>query len=111
MDLLADHALLIGGGLLLILGFLLWRRMSHHDLKGAAIDSAWQIARGRRTATNPTPIETKLRDIGAAATMTGKASRAAGTVIAHFVAQVVSLMALVMMLAGLLLLAAGIWWR
>jgi hypothetical protein len=103
--------LLSGGGLLLILGFLLWRRMNRYDLKGVAIDSAWQLARGRRTVGNPTPIEAKLHNIGAAATVTGKATRAAGTVIAHFAAQVLGVVALVMMLAGLLLLAAGIWWR
>ena len=111
MSFLANHALLIHGAALLVLGFLIWRRMSHYDLKGAAIDSAWQLARGRRSAENPTPIEAKVRDIGAAATMTGKATRAAGTVIGHFAAQIVSLVALVMMLAGVLLVAAGIWWR
>ena len=111
MSFVAEHGLLIGGAVLLVLGFLLWRRMSHYDLQGAAIDSAWQLARGRRSAENPTPIEAKLRDIGSAATMTGKATRAAGTVIGHFVAQVMSIVALVMILAGLLLAAAGIWWR
>jgi hypothetical protein len=111
MSILANPGLLIGGAVVLILGFLLWRRMSHYDLKGAAIDSVWQLARGRRTAENPTPIEAKLHDIGSATTVTGKATRAAGTVIGHFVAQVLSLVALVMMLAGVLLVAAAIWWR
>jgi hypothetical protein len=111
MDILADNGLLIGGGVLLILGFLLWQRMSRYDLKGAAIDSAWHVALGRRTAERPTPIEEKLHGIASAETMTGKATRAAGTVIGHFIAQVVSLIALVMMLVGLVLIAAGIWWR
>lgn len=110
-DFLANHGLLIGGGVLLILGFLLWQRMSRYDLKGAAIDSAWHVALGRRTAESPTPIEEKFHDIASAQTVTGKATRAAGTVIGHFVAQVVSLIALVMMLIGVLLLALGIWWR
>ncbi|HXF53156.1 MAG TPA: hypothetical protein VNK52_03435 [Hyphomicrobiaceae bacterium] len=111
MNFLADHPLAIAGALLLIAGFLIWRRMDRYDLKGAAIDSAWQFVRGRRTSENPTPIEAKLRDIGAASTVTGKASRAAGTVIAHFMAQVIGIAALVMMLIGLLLLAFDIWWR
>jgi hypothetical protein len=85
--------------------------MSRYDLKGAAIDSAWHVALGRRTAERRTPIEEKLHDIASAETMTGKATRAAGTVIGHFIAQVVSLIALVMMLVGLVLIAAGIWWR
>lgn len=111
MSVVTNPGLLIAGVAVLLLGFLLWRRMSRYDLKGAAIDSAWQLARGRRTAENPTPIEAKLRDIGSAATVTGKARRAASTVIGHFVAQVLSLVALVMMLAGAALVAAGIWWR
>jgi len=111
MGFFAEHALAMAGGLLLIAGFLIWRRMGRYDLKGAAMESAWQLVRGRRTTGNPTPIEAKLREIGAASTVTGKASRAAGTVIAHFLAQVISIVALVTMLVGLLLLAFGIWWR
>ena len=36
-------------------------RVSRYDLKDAAIDSAWTLARGRRTAENPTALEAKYQ--------------------------------------------------
>lgn len=103
---------LFGTGLALVaIGVAIWWRTSRYDLKGVAIDSAWHLARGKRTAESPTEIETRLRDIAAAPTVAGKAGRAAGTVIGHFVAQVLSVVALVLVLGGGVLAAIGIWWR
>jgi hypothetical protein len=79
-------------------------------LKGAAFDSAWQVARGKRTAENPTEIEKRLGEIGSEATVTGKAKRAAGTVIGHFAAQVLGVVAWLMLFAGAALAAAGYFW-
>jgi hypothetical protein len=98
-----------GGGLALLAAFIMWR-ISSYDLSGAAFDSAWQLARGR-TAENPTAIEQKLRDINAEASVTGKAKRAAGTVLGHFIAKVLGTVAMLMLAVGLGLLAAGILWR
>ncbi len=103
---------LFGAGLALaVIGIAIWWRTSRYDLKGVAIDSAWHVARGKRTAENPTEIESRLRDIAAAPTVLGKAGRAAGTVVGHFVAQVLGVVALILVLGGALLAAAGIWWR
>ena len=71
-----------------MLAILIMWRTSRYDLKGAAFDSAWQVARGKRTAENPTEIEKRLGEITSEASVTGKATRAAGTVIGHFAAQV-----------------------
>lgn len=103
--------LLIWGGGFVAAGFLIWWWVSRYDLKEAAIESAWQLARGRRTAENPTAIEDRLHQIGAEATVAGKARRAAGTVAGHFFAQVMGLVALVMMLAGAALALLGWFWR
>ena len=84
---------------------------SAYDLKDAAIDSAWTLARGKRTAENPTALEAKYRDIQSQPTWTGKATRTAGTVAGHFIAQVLGVAALIMMLAGLALGVAGYLWR
>ena len=102
--------MLAGAGLVLV-GILLWRWSSRHDLKEAAIESAWTLALGRRTADNPTAIEAKLRDIRSQSTLTGKATKTAGTAVAHLLAQAAGLVALVLVLAGLALAGAGFFWR
>ncbi len=103
--------LIVTGAALLLIGVLLRRWSARHDLKGAAIQSAWTLARGKRTADNPTAIEAKLRDIQSQATLTGKATRTAGTAIAHLLAQGAAVAALVLIVAGLALAAAGYLWR
>jgi hypothetical protein len=102
--------MLVGAGVVLI-GILMRRWAQRYDLKEAALDSAWTLLRGRRTAENPTALEGKLRDIQAQPTWTGKAGKAAGTAVAHGLAQVGQAMVLVLILAGLALVAAGFIWR
>ena len=59
--------LMLAGAALVLFGGLLRWRVSHYDLKDAAIDSAWTLARGKRTAENPTALEAKYREIRSAA--------------------------------------------
>jgi hypothetical protein len=103
--------IMLAGVALILLGFLIRWKVSSYDLKDAAIDSAWTLARGRRTAENPTALETKFKDIQSQPTWTGKAGKTAGTVVGHFVAQVLGVAALAMMLAGLALAVGGYLWR
>ena len=86
-------------------------RVSRYDLKDAAIDSAWTLARGKRTAENPTALEAKYREIEAQPTWGGRAKKAAGTVAGHFVAQVLGVVSLVMIAGGLAAILAGCFWR
>jgi hypothetical protein len=102
--------MLVGAGAVLI-GILMRRWAQRYDLKDAALDSAWTLLRGRRTANNPTALEARLHDIQAQPTWTGKATKAAGTAAAHGLAQVGQAMALVLILVGLALVAAGFVWR
>jgi hypothetical protein len=99
-----------GTGVALLGLFIMWR-VSRYDLAGAAFDSAWQVARGKRNAENPTALEEKYNDIAREASLTGKARRTAGTVIGHFAAKVFSLIAILMLLGGAILIALGIYWR
>ena|SRR5690606_27476808 len=99
-----------GAGLALVAILIMWR-VSRYDLAGAAFDSAWQVARGRRTAESPTALEEKYNEIAREASVTGKARRAAGTVIGHFVAKVFNVIAILMLLGGAILIALGWFWR
>lgn len=103
--------LMLSGAVLFAVGFLLRWKVSSYDLKDAALESAWTLARRKRTAENPTALEAKYREIQSQPTLTGKATRAAGTVAGHFIAQVLGVVALIMMLCGLVLGAAGYFWR
>jgi len=103
--------LMLSGAVLVLIGILTRRWASRHDLKDAALDSAWTLLRGRRTAENPTAIEAKLRDITGQATWTGKTTKAAGTGIAHMLAQVGQVAALGLILGGLALAAVGFVFR
>jgi len=103
--------LILAGVILVLLGVLIRWRTARYDLEGAAIDSAWTLARGRRTAVNPTALEAKLRDIQAQATWKGKAGKAAGTVAGHFFAQASAVVAIVMIVGGVLLALVGMLWR
>jgi hypothetical protein len=101
--------LMLAGAVLVLLGILARRWASRYDLKGAALDSAWTLLRGRRTAERPTTIEAKLSEIQSQPTWTGKASKAAGA--AHMLAQVGQAVALGLILVGLALAGAGFVFR
>jgi len=61
-----DGWLMVSGAILVALALLIWWRTGRYDIKGAAIESVWQIARGRRTKDNPTAIEDMAHKIGSA---------------------------------------------
>jgi len=103
--------MMIGGAVLAAVAILVMWRVSRYDLAGAAFDSAWQVARGKRTSENPTALEEKYNEIAREASVTGKAKRAAGTVIGHFAAKVANAIAMLMLLAGAALIALGYLWR
>ena len=103
--------LMLSGAVLVLIGFVIRWKVSAYDLKDAALDSAWTLARGKRTAENPTALEGKYRDIKNQPTWTGKATKTAGTVAGHFIAQVLRVAALILMLVGLALGVAGYFWR
>ena len=67
----AQHWMMLAGAVSILLGGLMRWRTSRYDLKDAAIDSAWTLARGKRTAQNPTALEAKYREIHDQATWAG----------------------------------------
>src|SRR5689334_9597993 len=96
--------LMLAGAVAVLVGILIRRWASRYDLKDAAMDSAWTLLRGKRTADNPTAIEAKLKDIKSQPTWTGKATKTAGTAVGHLLAQVGQVAAMVLLLAGLAML-------
>jgi hypothetical protein len=102
---------MLAGAVLVLAGILTRRWASRYDLKDAALDSAWTLLRGRRTAENPTAIEAKLRDIGSEPTWSRKATKAAGTGVAHMLSQVGQIAAMGLILVGLALAVAGFFFR
>lgn len=107
----SNEWMMIWGTVLALIAVLVMWRVSRYDLAGAAFDSAWQVARGKRSAESPTALEEKYNEIAREASVTGKARRAAGTVIGHFAAKVLNLIAILMLLAGAALIALGYFWR
>jgi hypothetical protein len=103
--------LMAAGAVLVLIGVLIRRWSDRYDLTDAAIESAWTFARGRRTAENPTAIESKLRVIQSQPTWAGKATKTAGTAVGHVLAQVAGKVALAVILAGVALAAVGFLWR
>jgi hypothetical protein len=103
--------LIVAGAGVILIGFLIRRWSGRYDLKDAALESAWMVARGQRTADNPTAIEAKLREIQSQPTWTGKATKTAGTAVMHVLAQVAGKVALLLILVGLALAAFGFFWR
>jgi hypothetical protein len=111
MGLSTNAWLMLAGAGLVLIGLLIRWRVSSYDLEDAAIDTAWTLARRKRTPDNPTALEVKYREISAEPTWGGRAKRTAATVAGHFIAKALGVVSLVMMLAGLALAVAGYFWR
>jgi hypothetical protein len=94
--------LILSGIVLVALGIYIRWRTARYDLKDAAIGSAWTLARGKRTAENPTTLEQKFSDIRAQQTWTGRATKAGGIAAGHFASQVLAVVALVLVAASIL---------
>ncbi len=112
MPAIANPTLLGIGALVLLIGLWLWRWSSRNaiDIKGAAVGAAWQAARKGELAV-PDDIKNKFNDIAAEQSNVGRAKKAGGTVVRHFIAQVLGIAGLIGMLGGLALMAAGVFWK
>ena len=98
---LLSHPWLVGIGIvLLIIGFWLWRWAGRHDLKGLAVDAAWQVAKARGDLSARSDLRDKLADLKADGSNVSRAKKAAGYAGRHVLAQIASLAGLVSMLGG-----------
>lgn len=107
MNALSHPYLLAGGVALLVIGGWLWRWASRHDLKGLAVDAAWQMAKARGDLSTETELGNRLKELKADTSHVGRARTAAGHVGRHLAAQVASIASLIALIIGALLIAAA----
>lgn len=101
--------LLAAGGILIICGLLLMRWASRYDLKGLALDAAWEVAKNRRLDVE-TELGNRVKGLRDEASNAGRAKMVAGHAARHVAAQVASIAGVVALAAGALLIALAVWW-
>lgn len=102
--------LLAAGGILMVCGLLLLRWASRYDLKGLAIDTAWEVAKNRGRVDVETELGNRLKDLRAESSNVGRAKMVAGHAARHVAAQAASIAGLVALAAGGLLIGLAVWW-
>ncbi len=107
MGLDTNILLYIAAGVFILFGMLLRRWAGQSDLVGSLTDSAWQVARGKRSRGQLTDIEERIAGITSATTTGGKIRRATGSIIGHMLSATVALIGLFLILAGLAMAVAG----
>ncbi len=107
--------LLLAGLGIFVMGWLLRRWASRHDMMGmvtgAATGAAWQAVKGRKVPDMPSELKSKMQEFQDEGSNVGRAKKAAGYAARHFIAQVVGLAGWVGLLGGLALMAAGVFWK
>jgi hypothetical protein len=112
-----NPVLLAVGLALLVAGYLLRSWASRHNLTdvatGAAVSAAWSTVRGGKLPSVPNEISSRFDfdDVASAKTNAGRAGKVAGYAARHFLAQVVGWAGFLLMIAGLVLGAAGMFWK
>lgn len=108
---MAHPYMLAAGGLLIIAGLLLYRWASRHDLKGLAVDAAWQVAKNRGRLDVDTELGNRLKEVRAEGSNVARAKMVAGHAVRHVVAQVLNVAALIALAAGAVLIGLAVWRR
>lgn len=106
----AHPYLLAAGGVLIILGLLMWRWSGRHDLKGLAMDAVWQIVRNKGNLATRTEIRDRLKALEAEQSNLARARAVAGHATRHLLAQVVGWVGFVVLLAGLAAVTGVLFW-
>ena len=107
----AHPYLLAFGVLFLVAAVLLWRWAGRHDLKGLAVDAAWQVAKARGDVKAQSELSDRLQALKAEESHTGRAKMVAGHAARHVAAQVASIAALVSFVAGAALIGLALYWK
>ncbi len=107
-----DHPVLLVFGLIaVVIGLLMYRWAGRHDLKGAAIDAAWQVAKSRGKSAITPALQAELDAFKARPSTIDRTKQAAGLAARHFIAQAVSIISYVLILGGLVLSAIALLWK
>lgn len=107
--------LLAAGVGVLVVGYLLRSWASRHNLTevatGAAMSAAWNTVRSGKVKAVPEEISSRFDDVASAKTNVGRAGKVAGYAARHVLAQLVGWIGFGLMLVGLALGAAGVFWK
>jgi hypothetical protein len=107
---MSGRVLLISVGLIAVVAaFVLHRRASRHDLKGMAIDAAWEAAK-KRGIPEDTELQRRLKAYGDEPSNARRARMAAVDIGKHLGSQVLVVIAWVIALAGLGIAFFGYMW-
>ena len=106
------HPYLLGsGGVLVLLGILLYRWASRYDLKDLALDAAWQVAKNRGRLDVETDLGNRLKELEAEGSNVERAKMVAGHAARHVAAQAMNVAALICLAVGAILIAVAVWWK
>ena len=97
------HPYLVGiGSLLIVIGVLLWRWASRHNITDLVVDAAVHVAwnKGKLASAADTEIAKRLDALKAETSNTERAKSVAGHAARHVAAQVANVVGLVAMLVG-----------
>jgi H+/gluconate symporter-like permease len=112
---IANPTLLAIGLLVMVIGFLLRRWASRHNLMtgmaGGLKQAAFDTVRSKGANLQHNPLSDKLHQVAAQGSHTGKAKVAAGFAIKHFLSQAVGIAGWIAMIGGLAMAVAGVFWR
>lgn len=115
MPSIASPTLLIAGIVLLVIGWLLRGWASRHDLTSIATDAAtgaaWDAVKKRGLPEMPAEVSGRLEEFKAEASSLGRAKKVAGYAARHVVAQVAGVAGWIGLLAGLVLVPLGVFWK
>jgi hypothetical protein len=81
-----------------------------HDLKGLAIDTAWEVAKNRGRVDVETELGNRLKDLQAESSNVGRAKMVAGHAARHVAAQVATIAGLIALVGGAILVELALWW-
>lgn len=102
--------LFFSGVALAVIGFLLWRLAGRWDLKGHAVDSAFRTLWHRRVVISD-ELQERYRDVKDAPSHMHRAGRVAGHAARHFVAQALSIGAMIALVLGIAMAVLAVFWR
>jgi hypothetical protein len=112
---IASPTLLVIGLVVFVVGWMMRSWAGRHDLQGvvtgAAASAAWQAVKKGSAPSVPQDLAQRYSEVASETSNTGKAKKVAGMAVRHAMAQVVGIAGLLALIAGVVLVGLGIFWK